>query len=423
MPVHEDPTIEVDLEDAFVTEPGDFSSAAKIGRIMNLSDHMMDYGEIEDEGFTNGDGGFETIKGLPEGNPNFDSWAEGLTGSGAGDTVTAAPTFITNLGATLFGASPALSTGTKVLAAPAPTISLYKEDVSAQHAVGQQVAVDIGSGVYEVRNITDYTGDLITTGMKHSAIPATGAVILGGANVLWSDNPATHPTAVIKCIGNATSQNVRWLGVVADLSLSAGRTTDAQKLSWALTAADFSDLFPDSKQEPTIVRPTNNSCGYFSIAKEGVEQDYMRIYYGSVEVTFGATYEPEDDPHNCDVGVQGWQRQKVIPTVTFLIPIDSDPSAAPTAAGTGGLSLTESSWRAVKRNGTQNAFQIQLQWGTTPGGIFAMHHRSMYLVDWDGGEKLGNIPVQKLTFAWKNPAAYSGGTWDGTVPRCVMTQF
>lgn len=421
-----DPVLEVDQEtsgDTFKTVNGDFASAAKLLRIANCT-VTLGKESIANDLYTDGLGINKPIVGLthPFSSVSFDSGAQGLV-TAAGDTTAATATAVSYLAAGVCGQALALSTGSTVAASPVDSAN-FDESVGGSHGVGQLIAVALSTGI-EVRPVTAYSTATIELGIKLSATPSAGNVIYGGANAKWSDNPTSLQKCQMKFVGNDLHQNYTALGCVGSLSLSEAAPSESQMLSWEYKVAAFSDLASDTKQDPGQSERTVLAGGQFIIALEGTEQDWMCNTYGSIGVSLNADYTAVPDPCDDD-GIQGWLRNKGSDfEVTVHVPHDFDPSAAATAAGTGGLGTTEDTWREIWRTGTDNAFQILLQFGTTAGGIFAMWFRSMYLAQEPEIVEMDGIAAQKLTFRRKTGTAYgTSSNWtESDVPPLVIAQF
>lgn len=422
-----DPVLEVDQEasgDTFATLNGDFASEAKLLRIANCS-ATLGKESLSNDLYTDGLGINKPIVGLshPFSSVSFDSEAQGLV-TAAGDATAATATAVTYLACAVCGQAPDLSTGALVEASPTPTVSQFTEDSNGAHGVGQLVAIGLSTGI-EVRPITAYSTGAITLGIKASAAPATGNVLYGGANAKWADNPSFLQKCQMKLVGNDLHQNYTVLGAVGSLSLSEAAPNESQMLSWEYKVAEFSDLASDTKQDPGESVRAVLAGGQFIIALEGTEQDWMCGTYGSISASLNADYTAVPDP--CDAkGLQGWLRNKGSDfEVTIHVPHDFDPSATATAGGTGGLGTTEDTWREIWRTGTDNAFQVLLQYGTTAGRIFAVWFRSLYLAQEPEMVELDGIAAQKLTFKRKTGTAYgSASNWNETnVPPCVVAQF
>lgn len=407
--------------DGFNTEDAAFATNAKTIRVGNVS-ASVDYEAIEDSRYTSDLGEHQRIKGLahPSSSFSFDTWAEGL-GTATTDGVAATNNAISWLGAAVFGAAPVLSTGDQVAAAPTDAAN-FSEDLNGEHGVGQLVAVGLSTGI-EVRPITAYSAAAITLGMNLSATPAENDDLYGGANLQWTDNPATFHTVQCRLVDRASDDlNKKLRGMAGSLSLSEQPPNQPQMLSWSFNLGSFADDYSDTQSEPTPTRPTVLAGGQFLIAKEGTERAYTEISYGSIGVNFNASYNAVPDP-NDSTGIQAWHRDKGGRwEVTVHLPHDHNPNTT--------LSTTNDTWREIWRDGTvdENAFQMLLQYGSTAGSIFALWFRSLILVGWEEVE-LDGIASQKLTFARKTGTYYSqsaanDSNWNETnVPPCIMALF
>lgn len=407
--------LEVYNESTFATSEG--GSGAALVSIWDLSADGIDYEVIENPAYTTDIADHEPIKGLvyPNASLGFTVHPQGLGGSGAGDTVAATANAVTKLVGGVFGQSPDLSTGDTVQAAPSPTVSQFTEGTDTNHGVGQLVAVGLSTGI-EVRPITTYSTAAITLGIKLSAAPSASDVLYGGANLKWSDNPASFYYIQTRVLGADKHLNKECLGQVGNLTIPEVGPNELPTLQFEFKVADFNDVFTDTRTDPSAYRASPLAGGQFIIAAEGVEQDYMRFCTGRISVNFNADYDPVECAHDTASGIAGWRRTKGKPEVTIVLPHDSDPSAAATASGSGGLGLTPDNWRAIWRdesNDDENAFQILAQYGTSAGSIFAFWFRSLYLWGWEEIE-VGGIAYQRLTFRRKTGA---------TTPPVVAAQF
>lgn len=390
--------VEVSAESTFATSEGGGGDPLAV---WDLSGTGVDYEVIENPAYTLDIATHEPIKGVvyTQAAQSFSSHAVGqVTAKGNGSIATS--NAVTKLIGGLCGAAPTLSTGDTV--ASAASSSVFTQTTAGRHGVNQLVAVGLSTGI-EVRPCTGYSTDTLTLGIKLSATPQAADVIYGAATGKWDDNPSSHYYVQTRMLGADTSLNKELLGQVCNLSIGEVGPNEIPVLSWELKAADFTDIFSDSAVAATAYRGTVNAGGQFIIAAAGSAQDYMRICTGRVSINVNADYDPVECAHDTAIGISGWRRMKGIPEITIVLDHDNDPNVAATASGSGGLGLTATSWRQVWRDGTENAFQILAQYGTSAGSIFAWWVRSCYLVKWEE-ITLGGIAYQKLTFRPKTGA-------------------
>lgn len=329
------------------------------------------------------------------GSLNFNTYPQGLGGSGAGDGIAAVANAFTHLCESCLGASAVLMTGSVVKAASTPTATSVAEDDAANHAANGVLVIEDErtgrAGRVVCRPYNDYTTDTMTLLM---ALPADlVSELVAGTTVIYGCAVVNlNETGTVSLQGDALgarqTQSAEYFGCVFNMSIAEVGVGEAPVCALEGKLGSFTRDVATSRTSVDSQRPAVLAGGELLIAKFGNTTPTL-LKNMRFSFTLGREYTREAAQN--DSGIGGWVLTNQ--TTEFVTYVDDNGAVPAGFTGTTWFQLWEDT------ADTSSRFHIFVTMGQVrPGRVFGIYLPKVHLkkepehVDQDG------VHLLRLTF-------------------------